>query len=244
MLWEKLEWSFLGLCAREKREGLISPVPLERVRLAQEQQDYLEGKLSAAGLSPEGLTAVSIALAFSHAEIRAVPRRHGEMPLSWGKYAEAYGEVNGALDRIASHLARELGGVAEGATLEGRAGKVKEVKDYYPHCFSHRQVAEAAGLGYRGHHGLLVTPEFGPAVRLATVLLPAQIHAPVRELGSCGQCRDCLEACGVLGIREKEGDGDGYREACRRIINSLPLEADVCGICVRVCWDRVVGNRV
>lgn len=243
MLWEDLEWNFDRLLAREKREGLISSVPLEEVRFNPPQAEYLEARLQKAGFSGSRVTAVSLALALDRREVESIPRDHRGTSGDAPAYARAYGRLNGALDRVASRLASELGGLVEGATLEGRAGRLDHVSDYYPHCFSHRQVAQEARLGWRGHHGLLVTPEFGPAVRLATVLMPDGPRAPRRQLGECGSCRACAEICGALRVRTREGDSDRYREKCRQTIKTLDLGADVCGVCVRVCWERVVLAR-
>jgi ferredoxin len=62
-----------------------------------------------------------------------------------------------------------------------------------------------AGLGELGRNGLLITPEYGPCVRLCKVFtdLPLQPDAPrafgVRE--TCRQCRRCAEACEVGAIQ-------------------------------------------
>ena len=65
----------------------------------------------------------------------------------WNEYAQAYLELNRTLDHVSSVLATELGGVGENATIEGWAGKVQHVGDYFAHCISHRAFAKAAGLG-------------------------------------------------------------------------------------------------
>ena len=57
----------------------------------------------------------------------------------------------------------------------------------------------AAGLGELGKHGSLISREFGPNVRLATVLtdLPLEIDAPV-DIGVedlCAGCRRCTIDC-------------------------------------------------
>ena len=120
---------------------------------------------------------------------------------------------------------------------------MKHVREYFPLCVSHRAVAEAAGLGWRGLHGLIVTPEFGPALRLASVFLPARIEAPPRRLGDCGSCRACLDVCPILRKGTKMADPGAYREMCRRRIDLLALSADVCGICVRACWEAIGCER-
>ncbi|MCL5965940.1 MAG: 4Fe-4S dicluster domain-containing protein [Deltaproteobacteria bacterium] len=56
--------------------------------------------------------------------------------------------------------------------------------------------AVAAGLGGYGESGLLVTPAFGPAVRLGGVVTDADV-APgdPLPLTPCIHCRACVEAC-------------------------------------------------
>jgi len=145
--------------------------------------------------------------------------------------------VNDALNRVAVLLVERFGGVAEQATVTGWVGKVKHVTEYFPHCVSHRAFAEAAGLGWRGRHGLIVTPEAGPALRLATLFIPGSVTPEPRELTGCGDCRACLDVCPIL------RKGSDYREACRHRINGLHLRAEVCGICVRVCWERIRSRQ-
>lgn len=59
-----------------------------------------------------------------------------------------------------------------------------------------REAGVKAGLGGYGESGLLVTREFGPAVRLGGVLTDAEI-APGETLPDtpCTRCGSCLEAC-------------------------------------------------
>ena len=103
------------------------------------------------------------------------------------------------------------------------------------HCISHRAFAEAAGVGWRGRSGLVITPEAGPALRFATVFFPWRLPPDNRDLPGCGDCYTCLEVCPILCPEE------GYRERCRRRLQALGLEDEVCGICVRVCWEAVGG---
>jgi epoxyqueuosine reductase len=61
-----------------------------------------------------------------------------------------------------------------------------------------------AGLGQVGRNGLLVTPEFGPCVRLCKVLTDLPL-APDRPIAfglwdTCRRCRRCAEACAAGAI--------------------------------------------
>ena len=56
-----------------------------------------------------------------------------------------------------------------------------------------------AGLGELGRHGLLITPEFGPCVRICKVFtdLPLKVDKPITfgVTDFCKNCKKCSEAC-------------------------------------------------
>jgi epoxyqueuosine reductase QueG len=231
----EIEGEFRRLCEQVGRQGVIGFTFVEGVRLLPEQAAYLRRKLGGLG-SWSDITAVSIGLLYREAEILAIPAGWvSKLPDNgrWNQYARAYTELNRQLDHIASQLAKRFGGVAEPATVEGWLGQVQHVNDYWPHCVSHRAFAEAAGVGWRGKSGLVITPEAGPALRFATVFVSQRLFPDNRNLPSCGDCNACLEVCPILRPEE------GYRERCRRRLRALGLEDEVCGICVRVCWEAV-----
>ena len=218
---------------------MIGFVPVEAVSLMPEQVQYLERKLASID-DGRGVTAVSLGLAYHDHEILAVPsgwRSSATSDDSWNIYARAYRELNHTLNWLAGELCDEVGGAVEQATMEGWAHTVQHVSDYFPNCVSHRAFAEAAGIGWRGRHGLIVTPQAGPALRLATLFVPGHELQQAVAFPGCGECRACLEVCPVL------HRADDYREACRRRIDRLGLEDEVCGICVRVCWERITGQH-
>ena len=245
-MWLEIERAFLSLCADEKRLGVLATASLAEIRLLPEQREYLSRRLADLDSVAEEITAVSIGMAYYRDEIEAIPDQwtKGVPPGSrWSDYGHAYAQLNASLDRVSCSLAEEHGGVAETATLEGIVGQVTHVSQYFPLCASHRAVAEAAGLGWRGRHGLIVTPEYGPALRLATVFMPGEMKTPRRELPGCGTCKDCLDACPVLGAGTERPDPNAYREMCRRRIVSLGLDDEVCGICVRSCWEATIHSQ-
>lgn len=254
-----IEHRFANLCTEVGRQGVIGFAAVEGVRLLPEQSQRLQQKLAAfeQGSTP---VAVSFGLFYREPEILAIPAtwEGGKAATErWNDYARAYQELNRTLDHVSSALAAEFGGVAEKATIEGWAGKVKHVGDYFAHCVSHRAFAEVARLGWRGRHGLIVTPEAGPALRFATVFISGNERgaggpshgtlSPQRELAGCGECRACLDVCPILRAARTAGQTPAdyaggardYREVCRRRLHALGLAADVCGICVRVCWERI-----
>ena len=66
-----------------------------------------------------------------------------------------------------------------------------------------RHAAVAAGLGVLGSNNLLVTPEFGPRVRLCAVVTRAELATdePSSE-NFCKNCEACISACPVDALSE------------------------------------------
>lgn len=114
----------------------------------------------------------------------------------------------------------------------------------------HKTVATRAGIGWIGKCALLVTKEFGSAVRLSSVLTDAELDVglPIDE-GKCGICNTCKNLCpssAVLGVNWKVNMGrDSYfdafkcRDEGRRRSDKLGVEERVCGKCILVCpWTQ------
>ena len=124
-----------------------------------------------------------------------------------------------------------------------------------------------AGLGEYGRHGLLITREFGPRVRLGKIFtdLPLTHDHPtrfgVREF--CEVCRRCTQACppqaisnfiptdqihnqsNISGVRKWTVDGE-------KCFNFWANQNSDCSICIRVCpynkdyrkWYHRLGRRL
>jgi len=110
---------------------------------------------------------------------------------------------------------------------------------------SHRAVAALAGLGWRGRNNLLVHPEFGSRLRLATVLTDMPLEGPAAPSENrCGACRRCVEACPSQAL----GDTwQAYRlDACLGLLNRFSKERGIgvriCGICVKACSGKGIGR--
>ena len=66
-----------------------------------------------------------------------------------------------------------------------------------------RRAGVRAGLGSYGENGLLITREFGSAIRLAGILTSAPLKSdPVLGEDICDHCMRCLEACPVGALSE------------------------------------------
>ncbi len=68
---------------------------------------------------------------------------------------------------------------------------------------NHKTAGAAAGLGSIGLNRLLITPEFGPFIRLGTIITDMLLNAddPL-EKNPCDQCGLCAEACPAKAIQE------------------------------------------
>ena len=107
-----------------------------------------------------------------------------------------------------------------------------------------------AGLGEYGRNGLLITPEFGPNIRIAKVFtdLPLVPDKPV-EFGVkkfCEECNKCSDSCPVKAIPNDKPQADPPNISSHKGISKWTVNAEKCfkywvnlntdcAICIRVC---------
>lgn len=105
---------------------------------------------------------------------------------------------------------------------------------------SHKQVAELAGLGWRGRNNLLVTKQYGSAVRLTTVLtdMPLSVDEPLEF--SCDECYECVRSCPAWALGEVPEDynfdrcyGQLVKYSKRNNFGLL-----ICGHCIKACKPK------
>jgi len=116
-----------------------------------------------------------------------------------------------------------------------------------------------AGLGELGRNGLLITPQYGPRVRLCKILtdLPLEPDKPI-EFGVkefCKKCKLCAENCEVDAI--SMDDEPSFEVVCRsNNPGALKWYVDVercylywckngtdCSTCIKICPYNVVSAR-
>ena len=100
--------------------------------------------------------------------------------------------------------------------------------------FSYKHAAQATGLGYIGRSSLLITPDFGPRVRLACCLTEAMFEPKeVTMSSSCSGCDVCINGCPANALSSPQAE-EPYvinKFACSSFRNA----AGGCSECVRLC---------
>jgi len=163
-------------------------------------------------------------------------------------YAHHYRTVNALLDDVAVRVANYCQAKGHGS-LPIPASQTVDQRRLLG-SISHKAIAVLAGLGWLGKSLLVVTRQFGPRIRLVSVLttLPMATGRPLKN--QCGDCLICAEACpagAIKGIsfeylpptREAAVDVTACNERLTRIANDPRYGSGVRGICIKVCpWGR------
>jgi epoxyqueuosine reductase QueG len=159
-------------------------------------------------------------------------------PSIW--YYELYRTVNTLLDgfgyRIATWLS-EQGWPSVWIPRDGY-GSIRDVVED-PHVFfSHRHAAFLAGLGTFGTNNMLLTPQYGPRVRFASVFTAADLPAgSILGEDLCTRCMQCVRICPVNALPGKAYPG-GITDTRACAIRAEELgkhHVSPCGFCLRDC---------
>jgi epoxyqueuosine reductase len=188
--------------------------------------------------------AVSMAVALDAAAISTI--RDGPTHPYYVEYRKANALLTG-LGKEASSLITDHGykAVPKAPTHVGIDPKTQST------VLPHKTVATRAGLGWIGKCALLVTEEYGSAVRISTVLTDAPLERSVPvDVSLCGDCVLCVQSCPGKAPSGKNWEVGLHRDsffdafACarasrERAVAKLDFDDTFCGICISVCpWTR------
>ncbi|MBX7076863.1 MAG: 4Fe-4S dicluster domain-containing protein [Methanobacteriaceae archaeon] len=162
-------------------------------------------------------------------------------------YFNTYNETNEKLDDLAlkgEKFLKSKGFKAYGLSRDRVKVDEKDKLTSIPH----KTVATSAGLGWIGKCALLVTNDYGSAIRLTTILTNAPLDFGKPMTSSlCGMCLKCKDSCpanAVSGMLWRKGlnrnDFFDYKACAKTVVNMSKYNFDsseikICGKCIYVC---------
>lgn len=157
-------------------------------------------------------------------------------------YLYYYKILNSKLDDIALQIAIKL--EAAGYKTFPVPASQRVTDNRLAGIFSHRLAAHLSGLGYIGKNSSLITKEYGPRLRLVTILTDAPLKMDeVFEGSLCGECSACKNVCpsgAITGVDfnceaplEERFRGELCDEHLSRVRNTFGKR--ICGKCIGVC---------
>ena len=161
------------------------------------------------------------------------------------EYYEEYNQINKDLDNIVLSCVKYI--QAHEYNAIGQISTYVTSDNNLTTPLPHKTVATRAGLGWIGKNALLITPKYGSAIRISSVItnMPILTDIPINE-SRCGTCTNCVDACPASAIKGTMWDLASTRDEllnpykCRRKARELSnakigIEISLCGICVEVC---------
>jgi epoxyqueuosine reductase QueG len=150
-------------------------------------------------------------------------------------YLHHYRMLNLFLDQCALRISLDIQKKG-GNALPIPASQIMDWEKQTAHL-SHKMIALRAGIGWIGRNNLLVHPECGSRIRLASVLTDVPLASDSLVERDCGTCRKCIEICPVTAIKETHEQWD--KAACLEKLKYFAKVHNVgqyiCGLCVKVC---------
>jgi epoxyqueuosine reductase QueG len=157
-----------------------------------------------------------------------------------------YTQLNSYLERIAFDLSsfiEDEGYLAIPIPATQYGMRVTSYRDFVG-VMSQRHAAVAAGLGIFGRNNLLITPDFGPRVRILTILTDAElVYSAKLENNICNNCGICVKHCPAKALETPEVN----KGACMLNIMETARKTGgegTCGVCMRVCPVARKAGRI
>jgi len=106
---------------------------------------------------------------------------------------------------------------------------------YLMGLLSLKHLGGKAGLGVLGRHSLLITPQYGPRVRLTAIVTDAELQPDTHtDKDFCKNCENpCISMCPAKALRTPIDDApyEINKFACSQYLSTRPT----CGVCLKVC---------
>jgi epoxyqueuosine reductase QueG len=168
----------------------------------QEREELLQ-------LMPEARSLIVLGVELPKRVVELAGKQEAECAVSY-QYVnyQALREAFWAAQDISSALTKK--GHKADAFFEIESKSVSQKTPYVvamPDLRAQAPFASAAGLGFLGKNGFLISPEFGPRQRLGFLLTSADLPAKAVVSGSCPEdCKACAEACPVNALLSEKID--------------------------------------
>lgn len=161
------------------------------------------------------------------------------------EYYDLYHSLNAKLNQIVmagESFLREKGFEAYAQTTER-----VEIDQNKSSRLPHKTVATRGGLGWIGKNCLLVTRQFGSAVRISSLLTnaPLKCNEPINQ-SYCGTCSQCVKNCPAQALKntvwavgtqrnEIVDIEKCYKKQVEIMRKNTGIETDLCGKCFALC---------
>ena len=142
------------------------------------------------------------------------------------KYVNAMKEVALKLNNIIldgeEYIKTNMGYNALAISRERVMGELKDLASKIPH----KTTGTRSGIGWIGRCALLISPKYGAALRISTLLtdMPIKIGTPIDD-SKCDECTECQDACPVAAINEEKWNISREREEY--------FDAEACFECIK-----------
>jgi epoxyqueuosine reductase QueG len=165
------------------------------------------------------------------------------------EYYKEYNRVNSKLDYLSDIISSFI--VSKGYKSEYWGTTNSRIYSHHLTDLPHKTMATLSGLGWIGKNSLLITIEFGSAVRLTTVLtdIDEQVEDRSVKESLCGNCSVCVNVCpgnapsgknwNINLFRDNFFDPDLCRATARKLAFAAGIEDTICGICISNCPHTV-----
>lgn len=188
---------------------------------------------------------ISIAVAFHAEKVRAI----ADIPNT--EYYIEYQRINELLNSLGEYTANLLRNKGFDAYPNIREN-INIDQNTKRSELPHKTIATRAGIGWIGKCALLVTEEYGSAIRFTGVLTNAELEVgtPINN-SKCGNCTACQEKCPANAISGKEWDVSLDRDEffialdCNSKIHERGIALNygrthvTCGLCILACpWAQ------
>jgi epoxyqueuosine reductase len=193
--------------------------------------------------------AVSIAVALDPSIIANI--RNGPTQ----EYYSEYKRANALLSDLGEWVAGMIGDYGHQAISKAPTGVGIDPKTHST-VLPHKTVATRAGLGWIGKCALLVTEEYGSAVRISTILTDAPLETAIPvDHSRCGDCMVCVSSCPGKAPSGRDWNVNVHRDsffdasacargATERAFARIGVDDTICGICISVCpWTAEYIER-